>query len=169
MKSPYPYLPASLRTFAESKKFGSVILAVVALLVLLVVFEAGAFFGYHEASVSYRWSENYARNFGGPSPSGNVMFVRTGQGMPEGHGAFGQISNLALPTFVLTDPNHPEERIRIESDTIIKKLNTTVSTDALANGTYVVVLGDPNSTGEIAAKLVRILPPPGMLPKTPLP
>ena len=52
--------------FFRSKTFKMVLLAIAALVVLLFVFKTGVFVGYRKAEYSYRWGENYHRNFAGP-------------------------------------------------------------------------------------------------------
>jgi len=151
-------LQASLRALGDSKTVIAGIAIVIALVIALIAFEAGVLLGYHEARSSYQWGENYAHNFGGPSEG--FFFVRTNGPLPDGHGAFGQIASITPPTFILVDRNKPEERVRIGSDTLIKRLNTDVDASALMPGMRVVILGNPNGAGEIEAKLIRIMPSP---------
>lgn len=153
-----------LRRFIEAKPFETILVALFVLVILIAVFEAGVFFGMREARSSYRWGENYDRNFGGPGGG----FMPSPGSLPNGHGAFGRIASTSLPTFIITDPVHPEEHITIGDDTVIRDGNTTVSSSALTVGTYVIIVGSPGEQGSIEAKLIRIMPaPPQMMPMPP--
>lgn len=155
-------LTTRLRSLTDSRPFIVILFTLFILLIISVIFEAGVLFGMHEARLSYRWGENYAMNFGGPR--GGFMPMMDGlPPAPNGHGAFGQIATTTLPTFIITDPIHPEESIRVGTSTIIKDGANTVTTAALTRGTYVVVLGTPDAEGSIDASLIRIMPAPGMM------
>ena len=151
------------RRYIDSRPFMAILTGLIVLLVIIAIFETGVFFGLHEARHSYRWGENYAQNFGGPR-GGFFGSVSAPSDMPGGHGAFGQISNVSLPTFVITDPAHPEERIRVASSTVIRNGAGTTDASALSTGTYVVVLGTPDENGVIDAALIRIMPAPPARP-----
>jgi hypothetical protein len=159
LRTSFPPFVARVRRFIDSRPFASIIISVIVLFGIVAIFEAGVLFGMHQARHSYRWGENYAQNFGGPR-GGFVTFMSAPGDMPNGHGAFGQISNVSLPTFIITDPAHPEERIRVASSTVIRDGTKTVDDASLTKGTYVVVLGSPDDTGVIDASLIRIMPAP---------
>ena len=56
----------NITKFFQSKKFTVVLIAIVALIALLGAFKVGMVVGYKKAGYSYRWGENYHRNFAGP-------------------------------------------------------------------------------------------------------
>lgn len=156
------YIARARRSF-DSRPFRSAIVILVALLVGLAIFEAGVLFGLHQARHSYRWGEAYQRNFGGP---GGGFFLHPG-GIPNGHGAFGRIASTTDSSFIITDPSHPEQSVRVDSGTVIRNGAQDVSLSALTAGTYVVVIGEPGTDGVIDAKLIRIIPaPPDMASST---
>jgi len=162
-RTSFPAFVDRTRRFIDSRPVASIIICVIALCVIVAIFEAGVLFGLHQARHSYRWGENYAQNFGGPR-GGFIGAVPAPGGMPNGHGAFGQISNVSLPTFIITDPAHPEERIRVASSTVIRDGTKTVDGASLTKGAYVVVLGSPDDQGVIDASLIRIMPAPPARP-----
>ncbi len=146
--------------FFRSKLFAGIIAGVCGMLLVMCIFEVGVMVGYHEASFSSRWGQNYERNFGG---------MGVAQGLPGGHlptpdGTFGKIISISneasTTTLVVNSAQNPEEKIIINSDTLVRDRVNTVSASALGIGSYVVVLGAPNDQGEIEAKLVRVVPSP---------
>lgn len=151
------FLSRARRSF-ESRPFRTIFALLVALLVVLVIFEAGVLFGMHQARSSYRWGEAYQRNFGGPAGG----FIPRPGSTPNGHGVFGVIASTSASSFIITGPNHPEQTIRVGGDTVIRNGTQDVSAASLSVGAYVVVIGIPGSDGVIDAKLIRITPtPPG--------
>ena len=57
-------------------------------------------------------------------------------------------------------PENTEKVVRIESDTVIRKLRDTIQLSDLQVGDMIVAIGSPGDNGEIDAKLIRDLPPP---------
>ena len=151
----------TIAEFFRSKLFAGIVLGVCTILIMLCIFEAGVMVGYHEASFSSRWGQNYERNFGGMG----MM-----PGLPDAHlpnpdGTFGKIISVSTQasttTLVVNSAQNPEEKIIIGSDALVRDHQNTLSSAALSVGSYVVVLGAPNDQGEIEAKLVRVVPAPG--------
>jgi hypothetical protein len=76
------------------------------------------------------------------------------------HGAVGEIVSKNLPKIMVKGPNRAEEIVNINSDTSIRKFRNVASTNDLAIGEQVIVIGEPNSVGEIDAVMIRIMPLP---------
>ena len=150
----------SLRAFINSKLFAGIVTGVCITLVIICIFEIGVMVGYHESSYSSRWGENYTRNFGG-GPMGMNGLPDAGQPMPDG--IMGKIVSITHATassteLAISGSQHPEEKVLIASDTIIRDHQNTLSPASLSVDEEVVVLGSPDTNGEIVAKLVRIIP-----------
>ena len=150
-----------LRVFAKSHKFITLLTGVGFLVIALVVFEAGVFVGFHKASFAYGWEENYGRNFGDPHGS----FGMPGAGLPNEHGADGKIVSVGPTSFIVMSGNEVEKTVTFASSTVIRIGRDATTSAALTHGSYVVVIGDPDASGTVAAELVRVFPPPMDTPK----
>jgi hypothetical protein len=158
----------SLAQFFQSKLFAGIIVGVCIMLVVICIFEAGVVVGYHEASFSSHWGENYGANFSDTNPSNQM-------GLPDMHeptpdGILGKIisvdsASTSSTTIVISSTQKPEEKILIDANTEIRSRESTLTISSLKIGTYVVVLGTPNDQGEVQANLIRIVPAPS--PSTP--
>lgn len=139
------------------------VIVVLAVLVgVILIFGAGVFVGEMKARFSYRWAENYQRNFAGPAGGflGNLGFPRPAGGLMESHGVFGQIMKIDGSTFVIRGQNNMEQIVLVESDTIIRNPVSTIKISDLKVGDSIVVIGNPNDSGQIQAKFVRLIPAP---------
>jgi hypothetical protein len=120
------------------------------IIILFIVFGAGVFVGTKKADFSFRWAENYQRNFGGPRFNG--------------HGVFGQIikidTSTSTPTssLVINGRDNVEKIVLIKENTIINGFRNNIKPDDLKVDDYIVVIGDPNDAGQIEAKLIRLMP-----------
>jgi hypothetical protein len=115
--------------------------------VLLLIFQAGVFVGYHKARFSGRLGDNYIRAFGSKN------------NLPGGHGAVGQVVKTATSSIIVADRDNIEKIIVITSGTDVRLGRNIASTTDLKIGDYVTVLGTPDQAGQIQARLIRILPP----------
>jgi len=142
--------------FFQSKPFVAVILIIFGLALLAGVFSLGVMVGYRKAGFSYAWGENYQRNFGGPRGG---FFQAFNEDFTEGHGVFGQIIKIDGSTLVIKGQDNVEKIVLIKDDTVIRRLTETVKISELKIDDNVVVIGNPNSSGQIEAKFIRLLPP----------
>ncbi|MBP6858248.1 MAG: hypothetical protein KBC33_00235 [Candidatus Pacebacteria bacterium] len=154
----------------QSAKTSSIIRVMIALFVLIVVFWMGVTVGWRKAEFSYRFSDNYYRSFGGHerSPIGKI-------GMPDpddlinGHGAVGKVISVNLPTVIVSDANGVEKSIRITNDTVVRSGRGGIASTTITDHDFIVVIGNPDTTGLITAKLIRVMPPPPAFATTSLP
>jgi len=145
-----------ISAYLKSDRFIRVLAAIGFVIIALVIFDAGVAVGFHKASFAHDWEENYTRNFGAPG-----SFGLPARGIPNPHGAAGTIVSVDLPTFVIAGPNENEKIIRIDDDTIIRNNAGMMDADDIEAGTFATVIGAPQSgTGEITARLIRIMPEP---------
>ena len=141
----------------QSKAFKGVIIAVIALIILLLGFKFGTIVGARKADFSCRWSDNYHRNFGGPQKGflqglGDRDFI-------EANGTFGQIIKTDSSNIAIRGRNDIEKTILINDETVIKSLQKTIKPSDLKVDDMVVIIGEPNNSGQIEARLIRVMPP----------
>ncbi len=153
----------NLKKLTQSKSFQGVLIGIIISIIALLIFQAGVVVGNHKAQFGDRMGGNYERNFvdmgrGGFPSNPNLGF---GEMLPPGgHGAVGQVINVALPTFIIAGPDNLERTVVVSDETVIRQFRDELGTESIENGKFVVVLGEPNDKGEIEAKLIRFLPPP---------
>jgi hypothetical protein len=136
-----------------SPSFKKGIVAVGAVLVLLIIFQAGVYVGARKASFEEHEGNAYFRAIGGePGPFGKAISAE---------GAAGKVLSVALPTFVVADRDNTEKVIAVGDGSDIRIFHDATSSGAIAPGQFVIVIGEPDENGEIHASFIRILPPPG--------
>jgi len=135
-----------------------IIIGIVIFVYSVCVFGTGVFVGGMKAKFSYRWAENYHRNFGGPGngfmfdgkmPPPNNEFI-------EGHGTFGQIIKIGDSDFVIKGQDNVEKVVIFSKDASITIGRRTITKTDLKIGEQVVVIGSPNDQGQIEARLIRV-------------
>lgn len=152
----------------ESKILRLVIYILGGLVLVIFIFQAGMIVGFRKASFGRDWGDNYTNNFGSP----HKFFKLGGDlgdfgNLPNAHGAIGKIIKVELPTIVVFDGKDQTEKIILITDqTEIRQAHDMVDKSQLKIDEYVIVLGEPNATGQIEARLIRFIPaPPALLIK----
>jgi hypothetical protein len=151
----------NFKDFFQSKSFTIITWVVAALAVILLVFQAGIAVGSKKADFSCKWGENYRQNFGGP---GEGQLPMPGKDDLMGaHGAVGEI--IKIDNFVLTikGQDNMEKSVLVESNTSIVNARKNITLADIKSGDNVVVIGDPDNSGQIDAKFIRVLPAPSSL------
>ena len=138
----------------ESKTSFRILSGIGVVVVALLIFSAGVSVGFHKASFGRAWGDNYERNFG---MRPNRPFFGE-DNFPNANGAIGKIIKITLPTIIVQDKNNTEKVVSIQDNTQIEKMMTNISANDLALDDFVVVIGTPNSQGQIEAKFIRIMP-----------
>jgi hypothetical protein len=144
--------------FFQSKLFKGVILGIAGLIILVFVFGLGVSVGTKKADFSFRWADEYHHNFGGPQGGffGNMM----GQDFTEANGVFGQIIKIDNQTLTIKGRDNVEKNILVGDKTAIIYQRKNIKISELKLDEVVVVIGDPNNSGQIEAELIRVLPSP---------
>lgn len=146
-----------------------VIMGLAGFVVIVLIFGAGIFVGEMKARFSYRWAENYHKNFGGPSSGflGDWKMFPPDNEFIESYGTFGQILKIdsstgsgQAATLVIKGRSDVEKIILIDDKTVIKSSRETLRSANLKVNDLIVVIGEPNDAGQIVAKLIRLLPAP---------
>jgi len=152
----------------KSKKFKIATLAVGVFIIVLVSFAGGVAIGFHKAKFSYKFGENYERNFigGHPGPMGmmggpgqsprDMMRGFEGRGFRNSHGIAGAIISVADNQIVIKDRDGQENTISVSDQTLIKRRQSTISVNDLKNDEQIVVMGCPGDNGMVNADLVRV-------------
>lgn len=146
----------NLQSFFKSKIFTRALWGVGIVIVLLAVFMAGEFVGFRKASFSYRWGESYYKNFAGSR--GGIFQNMGGRDFLTGHGTFGSIIKITTSTLLVQNRYNAEKIVLVGKDTVIRRLDETVSAVDLREGDRVAVIGSPNDAGQIEAKFIRVFP-----------
>jgi hypothetical protein len=136
----------------ESRASFIILCAIGVVIIALLIFSAGVTVGFHKASFGQAWEENYEHNFG--MRSTNPLF----DNFPNASGAIGKIIKIALPTIIVQDKDNTEKVVLINDDTKIQKIKELVTLNDLTIDDFIVVIGNPNSQGQIEAKFIRIMP-----------
>ena len=145
-----------LNKFFKSKNFTALLIAVGCAVMLLLVFKAGMYVGFRKANFSYRWGENYHRNFGGPR--GGFFHDFNGRDFIDAHGVAGQIIKIDGSMVVIKGRDNVEKIVSVGDSATIQRMRETIKISDLKIGDYVVVIGEPNNAGQIDAKFIRLMP-----------
>jgi|AntAceMinimDraft_8_1070364.scaffolds.fasta_scaffold91059_1 hypothetical protein len=134
-----------------------IIIGLAGFVVIVLIFSAGMFVGGMKALFSYRWAEEYHKNFAGPQVGffGDWQWDLPGGDFIESHGIFGEIIELNDSGFVIKGRKNIEMVTMITGDTIIKRGREIIK-NGLEVGDLVVIIGHPDKQGKINAKLIRI-------------
>lgn len=168
-----------LKKIVDSKNFNSIIYGFVVVVVVLLIFQAGVFVGFHKASFSYKWGDSYQKFFemrGGRKNSGYENIFGSDGGSKKGdkggflgrmgmmdnfigsHGVTGKIIDIKLPSIVMTGEDNTEKAVLLNKDTIIRQQRGDIKPEELKLGDNLVVVGVPNDNAEIVAKMIRVIP-----------
>ena len=141
----------------KSKVLVGILYGVGIVIIAGLIFSAGISVGFHKASFGRAWGENYQRNFG-------MMGGR--DNFPNAHGAIGKIIKIELPTIIVQDKDNTEKVVLIKDDTKIQKMQDEIKSSDLKIDDFLVVIGSPDTQGQVEAKFIRIMPAPDFLTTT---
>jgi hypothetical protein len=149
-----------INKFLQSKGFKIAAIAIGCFAVLLLVFGLGVFVGEKKAYFSFRWAEQYHKNFAGPAGGFFQEFTRPGEEFLESNGTIGQVIQINENQIVIKGKNDIERVVNIGDKTIIKYQNQNISISDLKTEDSVVIIGNPNEDGQLEAVLIRVMPSP---------
>lgn len=155
-----------LKNIHESKTVRDIIIAIGILIVVLGILGVGINIGERKARFAGEYGENYQRNFLGPR-AGMMGGGYLPGVMPGGHGAIGNILSINLPQIIISGPDNLEKTIIVGTTTSVRLFQENIQSSQLKVGDSVVIIGNPNESGQIEARLIRVMPNPGMM--SPLP
>ena len=148
-----------MSNFLESKRVRAVLWILGGLIVLFVVFGLGITVGYDRAGFAAGFDNNYYRIFYGASPDGPVGLMAPP--MPAAiHGVVGTVIDIGTSTISVKDQQNNERSVAVSSETAIRDADNDVTIGGVAVGDQIAVIGEPNDTGQIGARFIRILSTP---------
>jgi hypothetical protein len=141
--------------FTQSRGFKITLIVIAALVVFLGGLSLGEHVGFHKASFDFQNGNNFYRTFGsGGGPGMQPMEFS------DPNATVGKVVSVTLPTITIEDRDNTEKTIVVDSQTAIRHLRDSLTPQDIIVGDYVVAIGEPNAQSQIAAVLIRILPPP---------
>lgn len=144
--------------FWSTKKDKIITISVLSLVVALLIFKAGMFIGYHRALFSYRSDARFSSDMGqGRDMMKAPPFGFMREEFPTNHGAAGRIVSVSLPHFVVAGLDNSEKTVTIGKETMIRRMRDTVASTSIKVDENAVVLGEPDDTGKIQAKFIRLM------------
>lgn len=151
----------SIKKFTQFKHSGVIALVLGAILIALISFSIGVRVGTHKAKFSFRWGENYEKNFLGgpmmPPPPGKEFFKEfEGKGFRNGHGIAGTIISINGNNLVIKDNDDKENTVTVTDKTVIKKFREDIKLEDLKQDDQVAVIGKPSEEGVINADMIRV-------------
>jgi len=142
------------------KVFKWVGVGLVAATVVFLIFGIGVIIGEKRAGFSYRWAENYHRNFAGPKGGFFGDWRDFGKGgFISGHGTFGLIIKINSDSLVVKGAGDMERIVLIAETTKILSGRKEIKAADLKIDNKVVVVGPQNEQGQIEARLIRLFDP----------
>jgi len=137
-----------------------IIIGLAGFVVVVLIFGAGMFVGAMKANFSYRWAEQYHKNFAGPQAG----FFGDWRMPPfsdfiEGHGTVGEIIKIEGNNLIVKGRENIEKIVLVNEKTVIKSGFKDIKISDLKVGDMIVIIGSPNEQGQIEAKLIRVFPP----------
>ncbi len=140
----------------------TILIAVGALVVALLIFQAGIFVGYRKASFSYGSGDNFHRMFGSPEHRGMMgrgdMRGFSNKEFTSAYGTTGTIVKIELPNLIIAGTDKVEKVVVVNEKTILRLLRNDLKSTDLKVGYTIIVIGSPNSSSQIEAKLIRVVP-----------
>lgn len=143
----------NLKRISESKVWAKVFFGIITAIVVMAIFQAGVFVGFHKARFSYQWGDSYRRTFGGPR--GGMMQNIKGQEFTSGHGTSGSIVSIDGGKIIVKDQEGTEKFIVTDDQTTIRSGRQDIKITDLKAGQNIVVIGTPNEDGTIRAQVIR--------------
>lgn len=145
-----------LKNISESKTVQKIIIIIGIIIVVLGILFVGMNIGERRARFAGQFGQNYERNFLGPR--GNMMGGGYfGMMTPGGHGAIGNILSINLPQIIINGPDNLEKTILISASTTVRQFQQNIQSSDLKVGDSVVIIGNPNNSGQIEAQFIRIM------------
>jgi len=149
-----------LNKIFQSKFFTGCICGLAIFIILSLTFASGMAVGFRKADFSYRFGDNYHKNFAGPGPGQGMMRQANGGDYIDGHGIIGQVIKINQSSIVIKDGDNIEKIILVDKNTQVNRMRDSIKITDLKVDDTLVVIGEPDQTGNIMAKLIRVMPVP---------
>jgi len=157
-----------MKNFLSSYTFKKILWIIGGIAVVFLIFGFGVMIGYHSAIFSSSWGRNYYRNFYGNGPQNGPMGEFIARTPFNDHGVTGSVIDVSSSTISIRDNDNDERSIAVSSDTIIKKMDNTISVDMINIGDRIAAIGEPNENGQVRARFVRVFDASSSMPLPPV-
>jgi hypothetical protein len=127
------------------------------IVVLLLVFGFGVVVGYKRAIFASQFGENYYHNFYGGFRG--VPMGMMGGAPIDVHGVTGSVIDVMSSTISVKDSMGNEDSVAISPQTAIREMSDYISIQNIDVGDGITVIGEPNNSGQIQARFIRIFEP----------
>lgn len=154
-------------SFFQSKLFKIILAGIAVVVVLLGVFQLGVMVGHSRAAFSYHWAQNYPDNFF-PKPRNDGMRGFDNKDFVKGHGAMGEIIKIDNNVLTVKEKDQVEKVVALKDSTVIENGFDVAKSSDLKVGDTILVIGTPNTSGQVEAKIIRLIPPLGTPPPGPV-
>ena len=134
-----------------------IIVALMGFAFVMGVFSVGIWVGQKRAEFSFRWTDSYHRNFGGPQ--GGFLDNFPNSNLIGGHGIFGVVIGIYTNNLIIKDQDSMERIVVISTETTTRNNVGDMNFFDIKINDRVVIIGSPNSEGQVEAKFIRVLPP----------
>ncbi len=149
-----------MKNFFHAKPFHAVLWILGGIVVLMIVFGSGVAVGYRSGLFASRYGQDYYRNFIGSGHGG--MGMLPGGMLPppiaNQYGVIGTVISVGSSTISMQDAEGNEQSIMLDEATVIREMNATLSASQIRDGSHIAVIGEPNDTGQVHARFIRVFP-----------
>jgi hypothetical protein len=145
-------------SFFQSKLFKGILVAIAAVVILLGVFQLGVMVGHSRSAFSYHWAQNYPNNFF-PKPRNDGMRGFDNKDFVKGHGAMGEVIKIDNNLLTVKEKDQVEKVVVLKDSTVIEDGFDVAKGTDLKVGVTILVIGTPNTSGQVEAKIIRLIPP----------
>ena len=130
------------------------IVSALALCILVASFQLGVMIGYRKAMFSYRWGEEYHRNFGGPARG----FMPNPRQEPffGGHGTTGIVLTVDGSEISMRGEDGVERIVVMTDHTKISRARTPAKKEDIKPNERIVVIGRPTDQAKLEALFIRL-------------
>ncbi len=130
------------------------------LIIVLAIFWSGMMVGFRKAQFNEKFGRNYQDIFMGSKRRGPIDF--RGKNFMDANSATGSVIKIDTSTLIIKDDDGMEKSILISDKTSIRRFQDTILPSDIKVDEKVVILGAPSTTGQIEARLIRVMP---MMPR----
>jgi hypothetical protein len=127
-----------------------------AIIIILVIFWSGMMIGFHKAGFNYQLGQNYHELFEGPERHLSRDF--RGRNFMDANSAIGLVIKIDTSTLLIKGDDGMEKSILISDNTSIRRFQDTILPSDIKIDERVIILGAPSTTGQIEARLIRVMP-----------
>lgn len=149
-----------LNELLNSKSSIILLVIIACFLLLVIVFKLGVTIGFEKAKFSYKWADNYYKNFTEQKPFDDKIpphFLKNDDIFMNSHGIVGDIISINGNSLVIENKKDNVENIILLSDETTIKGPQNLTLKDLKINDEIVCIGEPNKEGIIEAKLIRIM------------